>query len=123
MMKNFVFALILAGFFVDKCLSSPLGAPEKACASMRPGHYPGPQEDPSPYFIVFAPAKSKDRSFYVSILSQELEPFKGFFIQARANKSGEAIGEWETHTKRTRLANCFNRTNVFKNQYLFNNFK
>ena len=117
-MKNLVFALfvcLMVSSLVDECISSPMGAPEKACASMLPGHQPGPQQRPSPFEIVYAPLKSAnndERSFQVWIAAEDRRPFKGFFIQARANKSGEAIGKWKTNAERTKLTDCFGQKEV-----------
>lgn len=119
MKKMFMF--LIAALF-GSCASFPTGAPKSTCESMTPGHPFKPQNTTSPYKITFAydgENENNEPQYNVSIFSDQLTNFKGFFIQARTEiKSSDAVGTWTTNSEHTKYVDCFE-----KNQVLMIHFK
>ncbi|KAG8255634.1 hypothetical protein J6590_087981 [Homalodisca vitripennis] len=89
------------------------------CESMVPCNLTEPQTDPMPYIVTLnRPYINSDQAVYVYIRALPPLSFQGFMIQARDDKTGQAVGEFDTDNRKISIINCFGRPDVFVSQYV-----
>ncbi|XP_046675673.1 putative ferric-chelate reductase 1 homolog [Homalodisca vitripennis] len=80
------------------------------CESMVPCNLTEPQTDPMPYIVTLnRPYINSDQAVYFYIRALPPLSFQGFMIQARDDKTGQAVGEFDTDNRKISVINCFGR--------------
>ncbi|XP_046677320.1 putative ferric-chelate reductase 1 homolog [Homalodisca vitripennis] len=80
------------------------------CESMVPCNLTEPQTDLMPYIVTLnRPYINSDQAVYVYIRALPPLSFQGFMIQARDDKTGQAVGEFDTDNRKISVINCFGR--------------
>ncbi|KAG8308759.1 hypothetical protein J6590_102095 [Homalodisca vitripennis] len=80
------------------------------CESMVPCNLTEPQTDPMPYVVTLnRPYINSDQAVYVYIRALPPLSFQGFMIQARDDKTGQAVGEFDTDNRKISVINCFGK--------------
>ncbi|XP_046684576.1 uncharacterized protein LOC124370329 [Homalodisca vitripennis] len=83
------------------------------CESMVRCNLTEPQTDPMPYIVTLnRPYINSDQAVYVYIRALPPLSFQGFMIQARDDKTGQAVGEFDTDNRKISVINCFGRPDV-----------
>ncbi|KAG8284765.1 hypothetical protein J6590_095836 [Homalodisca vitripennis] len=71
------------------------------CESMVPCNLTEPQTDTMPYIVTLnRPYINSDQAVYVYIRALPPLSFQGFMIQARDDKTGQAVGEFDTDNRK-----------------------
>ncbi|KAG8300145.1 hypothetical protein J6590_083534 [Homalodisca vitripennis] len=87
------------------------------CESMVPCNLTEPQTDPMPYIVSLnRPYINSDQAVYVYIRALPPLSFQGFMIQARDDKTGQAVGEFDTDNRKISVINCFGRPDTSHEQ-------
>ncbi|KAG8255630.1 hypothetical protein J6590_087977 [Homalodisca vitripennis] len=83
------------------------------CESMVPCNLTEPQTDPMPYIVTLnRPYINSDQAVYVYIRTLPPLSFQGFMIQARDDKTDQAVGEFDTDNRKISVINCFGRPDM-----------
>jgi hypothetical protein len=110
-MKKFIYLIFVVLNFLNFTYSSPSGAPDSSCNTMRPNHGAGITEQTSapPYKIVTSSLTvNGGEEIQVSIESLGSEKFRGFLIMAFSD-DGKVVGEFSeslNETQQINIKNC-----------------